>query len=187
MADLTYIQQKAVEKAARDDAGSMAAATPLPGPAATAFLDGPIQVGKWSVRKMVMSDWKALQKINSGVMLNAGELDKPKEIRVEHWTEQTDNELVWILTHPPGEIREALKAGVEAFCRRCTAETEDSIVVPAEYLALQMAVMEQINRANATILSHEDASKKEGGETHFFPGAERPPTDSAGTLTSSAA
>lgn len=187
MADLTYIQQKAFEKAARDDAGSMASAMPLPGPAASAFLYGPIQVGKWSVRKMVMSDWKVLQKINSGVMLNAAELDKPKEIRVENWTEQTDNELIWILTHTPDEIREALRAGFEAFCRRCTAETEDSIVVPSEYFALQKAVMEQINGANATILSHEDASKKEGGETHFFPVAERPAMDSAGTLNSSAA
>jgi len=128
-----------------------------------------------------------LQKIKSGVMLNAAELDKPSAIRDEHWTDQTNCELIWMFTHTPKEIRSALKSGVENFCEQCVSETVDVMENPADYTALCMAVMEQIQRANATILSYEDASKKEGSETHFFPGAERPPTDSAGILTSSAA
>jgi hypothetical protein len=141
---------------------------PVPGPAAGAFLDGPIQVGPYSVRKMVASDWLVLQKIKSGVMLNAAELDKPEAIRVDHWSDQTNCELIWMFTHTPKEIRAALRAGVEAFCEQCVAETVDLFVDPSIYVELQKAVLEQFQRANATILKHEskNGDGKEG-ETVF--------------------
>ena len=150
----------------------MAGAMPAPGALATAFLTGPIEVGPYSVRKMVASDWLALQKIESGIMLNAGELDKPESLRVNYWTDQTNYELIWILTHTPTQVRTALNLRqfpgssgnlaqraqelmIERFREMCAAETVDLMENPGDYKRLVEAVVEQITRANATILKHE--------------------------------
>jgi hypothetical protein len=164
------IEGQAQRFSAKEDATALAGAMPCPGPA-KAFLDGPIQVGNISVRKMVVSDWLTLQKIGSGVMLNAAEFEKPEGLRIDHWTDQTNCELVWIFSHPPKEVRQALKEGVDAFCERCVAETVDDFSDPTLYRQLCEAVAEQIARSTRTVLQHEaKGGDEDTGQTLFLAG-----------------
>lgn len=158
-------EEKAKAFFAKNDASLLAAATPLPGAAGEAFTSGPILCGKWTVRKIVAGDWITFQKIGSALISVAAELDKPEEERRDLWDDQTDCELVWILSHTREEVRAAMQPGVEVFKKRCAAETAD-ILDAFEYQQLCQAVVEQLRRAQSTAQKY---STKEGdGEQAAF-------------------
>ena len=161
------LEDKLQEAAKNRDAGILANAIPLPGAAGDAFTEGPIKVGPFTVRKVVAGDWRTLQAIQNGLILLNAELQKPEGERTEVWDDQTDAELIWILTHTRQEVRAALAVGVEKFKERCMAETLDELD-GAIAARLCDAVSEQIRRSSATIIKYGETEKEGGSSPTFF-------------------
>lgn len=171
----------------RANAEVSAADKPLPGAAGEAFTEGPIQIGPYTVRKLVAGDWRTLQRIQNGLMLLNAEMEKPEAERREVWDDQTDAELIWLLIHSRDEIRAALMPGVDAFKRKCMAETLDEM--PGHIVGkLCDAVQEQIRRSSATIIKFGQPEKEGADAPVFFQETKDSlPTASAGGSPTSAA
>lgn len=158
------LQDKAVEANLRDEANRRAAATPLPGALADAFLTDAIQItDNLFVRRVVASDWSILQWLDSPIYKMILEVQKEDALREEvTYTDEEEWEMVWQFTHAPKDVR-ALKAkGREVFKETCANEIGD-----AYSLVVTKKVVEAISKQ---ILSSFDtkigfASSEEGGDS----------------------
>ena len=170
---------KGMQVVRRQEAEQVANTMPLPGPAGDASASGPIQIGKFSVRKIVKFDWRVWQMTDSAIVKSLAELDKAESERSFITDDVSDSVAIWMLTHTCAEVAQALKGGVEKFKEQCSAEVEQVLEVP-EFNALFSAVIEQVSRSAATAIKY--AADKEGqGETHFFQDSKaNPPMVSAG-------
>ena len=170
---------KGMQVVRRQEAEQVANTMPLPGPAGDASNSGPIQVGRFSVRKIVKYDWRVWQMTDNAIVRSLAELDKPEGERQFVTDDVSDSVAIWMLTHTCADVAEAIKGGVEKFKEQCSAEVEQVLEVP-EFNALFSAVIEQVSRSAATAIKY--AADKEGqGETHFFQDSKAsPPMASAG-------
>jgi hypothetical protein len=134
-------------KAAEKEAGAL----PLPGPAGDAFSSGPIQVGEFSVRKVVAYDWRILQKLNNSLLRQLSAVGNGQQIDSD---DDSEWQLIWILTHTLDEVDAALKAGnFNAKCRNEIGGLDGPLVTE-----LCEAVMEQIKRSVSTALKYAEKS-----------------------------
>ena len=134
------------------NASLMAQTAPLPGPTFPAFVDGPIIVGEHTVRSLVKADFRLFQMSENWVLKWLAEAAKPKEDRNEIPDDpDSDNMLVWQLTHPVRLVEQELKKGLTAFKDKCRQETEH--VLPSHiYDFLLTAAWEQLSRSQLTVL-----------------------------------
>ncbi len=139
----TAIQEQGRQRILVEDATRRAAATPLPGPLADAFLSDSIQITEtMSVRRVVASDWKILQWLDSPIFRTMLELQKDESIRDEVPTLPEEAwEMCWQFTHTPKQCRELMAKGRETF-RNTSAED----MADKESLTI-------INKAVAAIIS----------------------------------
>lgn len=122
------ILETAQEQQLTDDANRRAAATPLPGALADAFLRGAIQVDETTfVRRVVASDWPILQWLNSPLYRLILEIQKDEAIREEiPYTDEEEWEMCWQFTHSPKECRALKEKGREVFKQTAIDEIGDS-------------------------------------------------------------
>lgn len=152
---------------------SEANSIPMPGPSGDASDNGPINIGPWSVRKIVKYDWRVWQMTGNAIITSLAELDKPEEDRKLVTDDVSSAVMIWMLTHTCAEVSQALKSGTEQFKEMCSSETEQKMEVP-EFNSLFSAVMEQIRRAASTAIKY--GEEKDGdGKTVFFPGSKTSP------------
>lgn len=153
-------------KAAEKEAGAL----PLPGPAGDAFSSGPIQVGEFSVRKVVAYDWRILQKLNNPHILAL--CGRTANVEPD---EYSDWQLIWVLTHSLDEIDATLKKGdLDSRCRNEIASLDLPLLAQ-----LSDAVMEQLRRSISTVVGY--GEKQQDGEKKITQlDTERPPMASAG-------
>lgn len=106
-----------VNPALQDMARSRAGAEPLPGAMADAFLADDIQIAEGIVvRRIVASDWKILNWLNSPIKLQVLELTKPKEQREDvQISDDEEMEICFQFTRPLPEVRKAQKFGRAGF------------------------------------------------------------------------
>ena len=148
-------------------ANERAAATPYPG-AAGAFLKGAIKAGEFTVRKIVLADWKIWQTIDSPFLRLFLEMQKPEGAQDEvNFTDDEGYLICWQFTRPvrdaanvvlEGGKESALDAAREQFFYE-GGESNQVIIT---------AVMEQFKRHMLTRLQYA-AEQKESGEITFFP------------------
>ena len=107
----------------REESNKRAAADPLPGPLADAFLKGAIPWGDGRfVRRVVASDWKILKALDSPIFRQMLEAQKKPELREETvYSDEDQWEMCWQFTHTPAENRALIAKGREAY--RAAAET----------------------------------------------------------------
>ena len=157
------IEPDALERQLQTDARRRAAADPLPGPVAEAFLEGPITIGKWTIRRVVLSDWAILRGLKSPIIQQMLEMQKPLEIReTVPYTDEDGWEMIWQFTHTPAENRALLAKGRSVYRETAITEIGDAIEVGEGELIVQ-AVNQQIMRSFATAVKHgtdESAEKK---------------------------
>jgi hypothetical protein len=137
-------------------------AIPLPGPAGGAFINGPIKVGDYTVRKIVKMDWRVWQQTDNAIIKFMAETFKPEAER-QQIAEDPDSACVsiWMLTHTPLEIDRALQAlGVDGFKALCKLETDQNM---EGYIfnRLEVAVWEQVTRSGLTALKYAQSDSED--------------------------
>jgi hypothetical protein len=122
------ILETAREHQLTEDANRRAAATPLPGALAEAFLTDAIQVSdKLWVRRVVASDWSILQWLDSPIYKMILEVQKDEKIRDEvPYTDEEEWEMCWQFTHTPKQCRELKAKGRGVFRQTCIDEMGDA-------------------------------------------------------------
>lgn len=165
MPDAATEEAARIDAGLRNEAGKRAAADPLPGPLADAFLKDSIPVGVGiSVRRIVASDWHILKALDSPILRQLLELQKDEALREE--TEYSDSEqceMVYQFTHAPKQCRELLKMGRETY--RSTAQDYcDSGIDFAQMPLIIAAITKQLSDCIATSISYNatDEKKKTG-------------------------
>lgn len=160
MADTATLPE--AEAALEQDARRRAAADPLPGALADAFLEDAIQIGdNLYVRRVVASDWKVLKWLDSPIFKAMLEMQKDEGNRDEiAFTDEEQYEMAWQFTHTPAEVRELMTKGREGFKKSCEqwADHLDFASLPSAINALQ----KQILKSFSTSLKYggEDEAKK---------------------------
>ena len=155
-------------KAAEQAAGAL----PLPGSVGDAFSTGPIQVGQFSVRKIVAYDWRILQRLNNSLLRQLSTVGSDNPVESD---DDSEWQLIWILTHTLDEVDHALKQGnFDSLCRNEIGGLDSPIVVQ-----LMDAVVEQIRRSISTVLSYSE-KEQEGEKKITAPAFNTPPMASAG-------
>jgi hypothetical protein len=122
------LDEQAQELELTEQARRRAAATPLPGALADAFLTDAIQVtDNMFVRRVVASDWSILQWLDSPIYKMILEVQKDEAMRdAVTYTDEEEWEMCWQFTHSPKDCR-ALKAkGREVFRQTCIDEMGDT-------------------------------------------------------------
>jgi len=125
------LDEQAQELELKEQANRRAAATPLPGALADAFLTDAIQVtDNMFVRRIVASDWKILQALGSPIYKLILELQKDAALREDiSYTDEEEWEMCWQFTHNPKECRELLAKGKDAFRSEAVA-LGDTLTLP---------------------------------------------------------
>ena len=126
-----------VEQVLTEEARKRAAATPFPGPLADAFLHDAIQVDdQLFVRRIVASDWKILQWLDSPICKQMLEFQKEEKLRDPvPFTDEEEWEMAWQFTHSPKECRELMAKGREVF-RAAAIEFGDTLTMPQSKLVI---------------------------------------------------
>ena len=139
------IQEKIVAQNLREEANRRAAATPLPGPLADAFLKDAIQVDEnVFVRRIVASDWSLLQWMDSPLYRMFLELQKDEPLREEiKYTDEEEWEMCWQFTHSPKECRVLREKGREVFRATCTEQIGDNVLMGVQK-AIVAAISKQV-------------------------------------------
>lgn len=171
------------------DAAKRAAADPLPGSLLQAFGSDGIRVGEHLVRRIVANDWTILKQLNSPLLQQILEMQKPEAAREP--VEASDEDvfaMIWMFTHTPRECRELMKSGKQAFLDKAAEEVGD--VLTSEVIKMMsLAVGEQIKRSWETALKYAGQLKESGELPDFFgqsPESQSPATPSAGGSNTSA-
>src|ERR1017187_6604772 len=101
----------------REEANKRAAADPLPGPLADAFLKGAIPWGDGRfVRRVVASDWKILKGLDSPIFRQILEPQKDPTLREETvYSDEEQWEMCWQFTHSPADNRALMAKGRPAY------------------------------------------------------------------------
>ena len=147
-------------------ARARAAAEPLPGSLAEAFLGDAIEVIEGvKVRRVVASDWIILRWLNSPIVRQMLEMQKPMEKRepVDYSAEEA-YEICYQFTHNPKEVRAMKEQGRKAFTEAAIEEFGDRFSTMEIAELVVDAVSKQLQRSWATALSvapkEEPAEKK---------------------------
>jgi hypothetical protein len=147
-------------------ARARAAAEPLPGSLAEAFLEDAIEVIHGvKVRRVVASDWIILRWLNSPIVRQMLEMQKPAAKRepVEYTAEEA-YEICFQFTHNPKEVRALKEQGRKAFAEKAIEEFGDTFPTMEIAESVVVAVSKQLQRSWATALSlapkEEPAEKK---------------------------
>jgi hypothetical protein len=169
-----HLSDHAKELLANREAAREAGALPLPGAAGDAFSTGPIQVGEFSVRKIVAYDWRILQKLNNSLVKQLSAMSVGQSAADSD--DDSEWQLIWILTHTLDEVDTALKAGgFESRCRNEIGGLDGGLVS-----GLCEAVQEQIRRSISTALKYSEKSN-EGEKKITRLDTDTPPMVSVGT------
>ena len=158
-------QQAAIEQNLRQEANKRAAATPLPGALADAFLTDAIQItDTMFVRRVVASDWSILQWLDSPIYKMILEVQKDEKLRdAVTYTDEEEWEMCWQFTHSPKDCR-ALKAkGREVFRQTCTDEMGDAyplIVTKKAVEAISKQILASFDTKIGFTSGEGDESKK---------------------------
>ena len=147
-----------------EEARKRAAATPFPGPLAEAFLSDAIQVDDHLfVRRIVASDWKILQWLDSPIIRQMLELQKDEKLREDvQFTDEEEWEMCWQFTHSPKECRELRAKGREAF-KAAAVEYGDTITMPQSKLIIK-AIGKQIVNSYSTAVKYMPKESAEPAE-----------------------
>lgn len=139
------ILDKGQEIQLTEDANRRAAATPLPGALADAFLTDSIQVSdNLFVRRVVASDWSILQWLDSPIYKMILEVQKDEKIRESvSYTDDEEWEMVWQFTHSPKDVRSLKAKGREVFKETCASDIGDSYSLVVTKKAVE-AISKQI-------------------------------------------
>ena len=151
MGDIT---DKLRETQLTEDAQKRAAADPLPGSLAEAFLSDAIQVGdNLYVRRVVASDWRIIKALDSPLYRQMLEYQKPEETREEiEFSDEEQWEMCWQFTHSPKECRALLAKGRDAF-RETASEMADTISMPQMPMIIK-AIVKQIYASFETSIKY---------------------------------
>lgn len=150
-------------------------ADPLPGPLADAFTNGPIKVGKWSVRQLVAYDWTIMKAINSPLYQQMLEADKPEgEQSDTDFTDLQGYEICWQFTRPIGDVDAVFTKGGHVGVSIASKNAMAFECQPYEIADIINAVTRQVTNAFATALKYK-ADKEKDGDTTFFRDSEKPP------------
>jgi hypothetical protein len=143
-----------VEQVLTEEARKRAAATPFPGPLADAFLHDAIQVDDHLfVRRIVASDWKILQALDSPICKQMLEFQKDEKLREPvPFTDEEEWEMCWQFTHSPKECRELMAKGRAAF-REAAIEYGDTLTMPQSKLVIG-AIGRQITNSWLTCIKY---------------------------------
>ena len=155
------------DAAARREASSRAAATPLPGPLASAFAIAPnVPCGTFQVRPFLECDFEFLKALEHPLY----------EILIDLWqnTQTSKNdfyprgqhgwEICYLFTHSADEVEALLKTGVQSF--KDAAKAEFGKLPTAAIAALNKAANQQCLVAFSTTINYgssespDDGSKK---------------------------
>lgn len=146
-------------------ATARAAADPLPGALKEAFIGGDINVAKdVTVRRVVASDWKKLKWLDSPILKQMLELQKPVEAREEvPYTDTEAFEICFQFTRPPKDTHAFLLGPRENFREAAIDTIGDKYDLPLCYKIVD-AVSEQFAKSFLTALQfmpdEENAEKK---------------------------
>ena len=154
----------------REEANRRAAATPLPGPLADAFLTDAIQVSEnLFVRRVVASDWSILQWLDSPIYKMILEIQKDESLReVISYADDEEWEMVWQFTHTPKEVR-ALKAkGRTVFKETCADEIGDKYSLAITKKAVE-AISKQILASFDTKIGFGDSESSDDSKKKLTP------------------
>lgn len=146
------------------EAAKRASADPLPGALSEAFLSDAIDVGGVKVRQVKATDWKLLKWLNSPILQQMLELQKPKEQRQEvPLTDEEEWEICFQFTTEPKVLRKLMGGTREAFTEIATEMIADKLDT-AQIKAMTNAVSEQFIASFKTALlffpPEEPAEKK---------------------------
>lgn len=167
-------EERLVRHAIDVQAGSRAAADPLPGPLAEAFKPLNIQVEGFTIRPLVAWDWAIMKTLNSPIyrqMLEVMQLgDKAEQVPSEPsemW------ELIYLLTRPCEEADKVFQRGADAF--RDAAKREIGFKLNlGQVSALGDQCINQIYAHMETMVKY--APKESEGTVVNFQQAEKDPT-----------
>lgn len=158
---------KLAEHSLKSMAAGRASATPLPGPLASAFTAGDIKAGEYSVRRIVLADWRIFDIVDSPLVRMMLELQKPeKEQEQVVTTADEDAMLCYQFTRPAREVYERLTKDGKAVVIEQAKDIflfgdGDSTTV------ITNAIMEQFGRHMKTRLEYA-TQQKESGEISFL-------------------
>jgi hypothetical protein len=141
------------EAIATIDAQHRAAADPLPGPALAAFLPKPVNVGPFTIRRLVANDMALLQDIESPILPQYCDNTKPgKNGLPPGWHLYDMWVLIWLFTNPPKVCRDFYLAnGKDAFIAKAVAEIGDREDLTMAILGeTTRKVMESVRRSTET-------------------------------------
>jgi hypothetical protein len=189
-ADAAALQQ-------RETVRRIAAAEPLPGPAAEAFAAGPVVLQGLTFRPATAGDVILLKQLDSPLIrrtaelvehvrkLQIGELPPGTEPPVTPYDDEEAVEMVFQFTRPIAEVRLALREGRAAFRRRALETIADTRAYP-DLNALVAAAEECYLAATRTFQRYRAADGSGGEERNFSTPPAGAPTASAGGSTTTA-
>ncbi len=141
------LHPQAVDRANRD---------PLPGQLAQVYIDTPVTVKGFTVRKFQAGDYCTLKQRDSAIyQMVMG--DKNVNFDMEDIIE-----LVFMLTRPPSESRKYLNAGGAAAFREAALTTIADVLTVEELTTLMNAAQDRLTTHNNTIVAHTAGEGKEG-------------------------
>ena len=153
-----------VEQQLTEDANRRAGAMPLPGALSEAFLNDAIKVtDNILVRRIVASDWKIMQALDSPLYRSALEAQKDEKIRDDvTYTDEETSEMCWQFTHTPKQCRELLAKGRDEFRRVAVEEMGDNHPAQVIEATIKAITAQVVNSGNTRILygSDSEGSKK---------------------------
>lgn len=151
-----------------------AGAEPFPGPLAAAFAEGPIKIGRFTVREFVPMDAAILRRINSPFYRQILEILKPRDKRKPTEYEDADEwAVIYLFTRPCDEAEAKLNLGLADFLRSARAEfAHNPRINLGLYHDLFEACAGRVVAAFQTALAYRTSGVDgEGGQTVFT----RPP------------
>lgn len=155
----------------RSAANQRAGADPLPGPAASAFCSGNIQIGDKTVYRIVPRHWAALRAIESPLLSIIQDVIQIGKVDTEI-TDEDANNLCWIFTHTGPELKVMLDAKGAKGIKEAASDIPDewdltvfngvlAAVWEQFYRHLKTAVKMGVeNQENGTMTFFEDSQKK---------------------------
>jgi hypothetical protein len=170
------IAKTQAEQAADDKIGLQAAGTTLPGPLLDIWAAVPdIIVGPFKVRRFVDGDFIRLSQLkhplNSFSAIGAW-LQDPQPSGEASWL------LNWVMTHPMPEVKEKIKAGLEAV--KESADTEFSELSGMQLALIMRAIVQQLSIYMGAKLEYEPVPTETAADASPPPSSQQSQTVSAG-------
>lgn len=168
--------------AATVEATGSANIAPLPGPLLEAWLPSTLVAAGFRLRPVVAADWPILQRINSPLLMEMAQLQRPEADREPvRYDDEEIWELLFLWTVSPREARAAIAPGLHSWRETVMAATADQLPagIIAEKKAILDAIAANLMRALSTSVSHGAPTGPDGPVNFTKPPAD-PTTGSAG-------